>query len=455
MAAPMTAPMAAPPAKLNAANLARVSRSLTNPDIKVELRADFPAPASFNDMTEFRYMLESELKKQGLSIDTVERISVAYPHKNPEAFPDHFNSADAVIKEFIDAVKSIGVEWIKADGIVENVRLGRSEDQSALHALMGKQVYSFHAPSQKTPLPFADAQSPGQKELFIIVDTCIEQGTTLTNLRSFIEHNGGHVLFASTRYGKSTPLQQAAAFSVASISGAFADASRNTKGLRLLAASLQESAKKEGIEISAQDALQTFEDNLNIAGNTVFAMTHLECERLTAGIQGGATPYTELMKKLRGEATAIMTETEFDRYFEKQLQAQAAKEGMVMSVTDAVQMYDSARDRNEYNYKVYSTYDKKKLLQRFEQGTVTLTMLKNGDVSANQFYELLESGKMTPETPRVETTIALDRGVTVKIPPRSDVGFLSGSVEEKMKRAEPTSIGQAVRRVLSGFKLTR
>lgn len=268
-------------------------RKLTNPPVRRELRADFPGTLNNWGAADVLKTIEAELGKHGTSLGRVGRITVAYPHKHPEIFPMHFNAAKGSAENLVGCLKTQApqVRWILADGICEAIHLGRSENQTSLHALLRPQIYELHEASQKTPLPFLDPANK-ETEFFIVADSGLEQGTTLANMISYIEHNGGKVLAAST----DAPTMHLAQtdFSISPhkpvLSGKFNAAARNNKSLPAIARAFSESAKRSGHDWSPEECLEMFEQRLNTHGNTLFALTNSECMRLMITVRDCANP---------------------------------------------------------------------------------------------------------------------------------------------------------------------
>lgn len=258
-------------------------RRLENPPVRRELRVDFPDTLVNDDVEEILTVLDRELKKHGASLDTVGHITLAYPHKHPEIFPMYWDPAKLPAHGLASLLQTRAprVQWILANGICETIRLDRSENQTSVHALMSHQLYEVHKPSQKLSLPFLDPDNKGN-EFFMVVDCDLEQGTTLANFISYLEHNGGKVLAASTKY-IGMPLVQKE-FNLrpvkTSLSEKFSDDARNTKCLPVLAWSFSESAKKHGRDWSPEECLEMFEQRLKAHGNSLFSMTNNECLRL-------------------------------------------------------------------------------------------------------------------------------------------------------------------------------
>ncbi len=277
---------------------------------RVELRRDFPYTMSFWKPDETVDRLRKMMQAEGVQEYQGARINIAYPHKNPDVFPGHFDGAlqSAVELRKVGREYAPGVEWRIATEIVENVALGRSEDQSSIHALTARQQYVVRpvADDVGPQLPFRFKNpDTGKPELFVIVDDCIEQGTTLANLLSYIEKNGGKVVAAIAAGHMDLPqnrVERNGHFYFDNKGSPFFDPTRNTGRLPQLAHSFSKAAKRDGLKISPQKCMDVFEGRLNLFGNSVFAMTDGECERLAEtmnrGHYGQQMSFKALIKKL-------------------------------------------------------------------------------------------------------------------------------------------------------------
>lgn len=288
---------------------------------RLPIRPDFPETiVSFGKLTSAQKLMEI-LKAEGLeNTEKPVRIHLAYPHKDPEIFPGHDNQAEHYVSQFVQSFSRVvsGVEWRPADELVETKRLGRSEDQTSIHALTARQEYRVRDVDQAAEMPFhfKDPET-GQPELFIIVDDCIEQGTTMANLMSYIEKEGGKVVAVAAAQGGKDMVQQK--IDGGTINGThhtfdrtgsrFFDPEKNSGRLPHLSHSFAQAAARDGFKISPQKCLDIFEGRLNLFGNTVFAMTEGECERLSesldrSGHYGKRLGFRELIAKLDEKLTA-------------------------------------------------------------------------------------------------------------------------------------------------------
>lgn len=287
--------------------LAAASMSLTNPEMRVELPADFPPILDGSFRGNLAGALRKEMEKRGMTLEEAGHINIAYPHKHPVLYPGHQNNAADVLNEVKQRLQDDepGIEWRPVDGLVERVRLGRSENQTSVHAITAQQVFDIHMASQKTPLPLGPQH--GKKEFFIVVDTGAEQGTTYANMISYILHNGGTVLAAVSGYTGGVPLRQKTPDDdkdlrqLAKLKPEFNDASRNTGQLARMALAFADSARESGKDWTPAQCLEMFEDKLGKLGNTVFALTNGEAERLIDTVNKNyyrAATFVEILDQL-------------------------------------------------------------------------------------------------------------------------------------------------------------
>lgn len=278
---------------------------------RVELRPDFPNTISFWRPDETIDTLRKLLKAEGVQEYQGVRINIAFPQKNPELFPDHSNGAYSRAMQLrrIGQENAPGIEWRVAHELVEDIKLDRSEDQSSIHALTARQKYQvldFVQAQAEKPFQFKNPNT-GAPELFVVVDACIEQGTTMGNLLSYIEKNGGKVVAALAEGCMDLPqrhvTRDAQGTKFDNKGSKFFDPSRNTGRMPQLAHQFSQAAKREGVKISPQKCLDIFEGRLKLFGNSVFALTDGECERLAetmhrGGHYGKQIGFRELIKKL-------------------------------------------------------------------------------------------------------------------------------------------------------------
>lgn len=260
-------------------------RELTNPARRGDIRPDFPAVKIYrpDDEENARRLLDvltAELAKEGETLDTVGHITIAYPHKHPEIFPDHVNRAQHHVEQFIAVMQDVApqVIWKTADAICETKKLQRSKDQSSVHALTQKQEYAIHEASQRDALPFLE-KGDG-KSFFVIVDDAVLQGTTVVNLMNYIEHNGGKVLMVSARESDDgVPIAPRRGMQ-SKFGAGYPD--RITE----MAEAFSASAKSEGHDWSPAQCLSMFEAALEKHGVTVRSLADGECVRLIDTVKG-------------------------------------------------------------------------------------------------------------------------------------------------------------------------
>jgi hypothetical protein len=267
-----------------------------NPEIKGELPTDFPCLQYTHKKSELKDELTSALKRFGIDrIEDAGTIHIAFPQKHPDLHYGHNNSGGhAAVAELRDSLMKAFPEgkFSAAREICETVKLDRSDDQGVTHALSAKQVYDIHLPDGKeVPAYLGDS---ADKKFFIVTDHVAEQGTTLTNLMSYIRYNGGHVLFAAVgKCVRTDELVQDRTRDTKNLSAPFNNAARNTGRLEEIAQHFADCEKVAGRKTSPQECMLAFERALNDCGNTVFALTDVECESVAD------KPFGELMTELR------------------------------------------------------------------------------------------------------------------------------------------------------------
>ncbi len=276
---------------------------VANPPMKRELRPDFPnAFHLYGRMDPFIEFINEKSLTQPLKT-----IYIAYPQKHPEMFPsandfntDHVRDTQEFLKE-----QCPRVNWRIADSIVETVDLDRSSDTGSLHALRGKQIYGLYKEKDSRSLfssenPFVTFRGKPSNPYFIVFDHMMDQGTTLSNMTSFLEHNGGNVLAVGS-YGEEALVQQdtRSKYPDTHLSGEFANPLRNTGRLPELANSFYCSVSAAYIEYDTpQKCMEIFERALNDIGHSVFALTDSECIKLNRNIQQELIPFRHLIMEL-------------------------------------------------------------------------------------------------------------------------------------------------------------
>ena len=307
-------PAAAPEADDRPAPLPATTKPATdwtNPQMRVELPPDFAPPLHHGqDVGEIARVIDKELRKHGTSLKDVERIHIAYPHKHPGLFPGHYDGATSYAAKFAEQMTHPGspasnILWNVAKELVETQRLGRSEDQSSVHALTAKQEYAFNfTPGEASTTALI---GDNRKEFFVVVDTMSEQGTTFANLISHIRANGGVVL-ATVGSGRllqeeDEKHQQRSA----QLPSKFTDPSRNDGKLASLGIALQQSARESGMDWTPGECVEMLNDALKKNGNSVFAMTNGEVQRVIDSVTHNhrdSTSFVGMLKKLEEKAEA-------------------------------------------------------------------------------------------------------------------------------------------------------
>lgn len=302
---------------LTAEQLGATSSTLTNPQNRVEIPADFPRLLLLTDRDQIIKALDRELReKHNTTLAGAGRINIVYPHKHPLKFPRHQNNAEKYAREAWYALEGGArqVEWVLGSSLVELVRLDRSEIRTSVHALAGKQEYVLYEGAQDSPPMKFGKPGHDKKEYFLIVDSGFDQGTTLANLMSYITANGGTVLAAAVPSPDAGLLQQqdtsgnGELLLETSLRPEFLDASRNTGRLPQMAKAFADSARKSGKDWTPQQALDLFEEKLNKVGNSVFALTDGEAARVIESVSEELylfyAPFTEMLEQLDKKAAA-------------------------------------------------------------------------------------------------------------------------------------------------------
>lgn len=274
---------------------------------RVALPADFPDTfAIYNGARHMVSAIDQQLKKHGTSLVQVDRINLAYPHKDPTLFPGHYDNAKNTISSLQHMLSEAApktVQFYAVHEMVETLKLGRSEDQSSIHALTARQVYKIADDPQKDkPFNFKNPET-GKGEFFLVVDGCVEQGTTLANIASYIMLQGGTVLGAVTSNTQRLVQRNTASrIERELVAERFRAADRNTGRLVQMAESFSKSAAKDGIQLTAEKCLDIFEGRLNLFGNSVVALTDGECQRIIDTLEdrhyGGRDSFKGMIEKL-------------------------------------------------------------------------------------------------------------------------------------------------------------
>lgn len=175
-----------------------VLRALENPPARLPLAPHLAFTAAHNDARALLANIRRTVRGLGDSLAHIDHIAIAYPHKHPRDVR-HENRANAHALRLKSELELAcrRISFPLASAIYETVKLGRSEDQSVLHALTGRQHFAVDASLQDEALPFLSSPPP-EKSYFIIVDWTAIQATTVANLASYLTHNGGTVLAVAT-----------------------------------------------------------------------------------------------------------------------------------------------------------------------------------------------------------------------------------------------------------------
>ncbi len=300
-------------AKLSHHDVARVSRQLTNPDIRIALRPDFP-PVIAVAMEPILPRLEAELAKCGQTLASVGEINLICPQKDPDAFPDHHNTAFPAFRKAVAKLRAevsardLGAQApriVRHDAIGELVHLDRSRGRPVMHSFTNRQVFTLNAARDaRQPTAFTDGQATGRLHYFMLFDWHISTGTTLANLASFITHNGGHVLAAASLF-QNRSLVPARKDQVldnilpAGLKGRLAeDFAQSVTGegvLTGIAYLLAKSAYLEGSPVKGNEALRDVEAVFNAHGHSLKAMTDSEAYRLLDALHIGSLTYSRVM----------------------------------------------------------------------------------------------------------------------------------------------------------------
>ncbi len=309
-----------------------LARKFENPPSRNWIRTDFPRAMNVWDKNLITETIDKELEKCGVRFKDATRINVAWPHKHPDTgYKDNAIEAVEIFQDHMGLVLP-WISWVKADAIYEHKKLNRSCDQSSLHALTQRQTYSVDTSLQQEFSPFFDRGQPKNNEFFVLVDHCIEQGTTMANLKDFIEYNGGRVLAVLVsgfiynegrlaqvsssdpdRFSLMAGLGESAdkAGAIPEIAHAFAKAAMG-KGYQVLEKSRSREMSAQKIKVKSS-CLQAFEKALKPYGNSLLSLTDSECRRLISTVSkpksaNGRNPYGSLLGKLaRGSRSPSIT----------------------------------------------------------------------------------------------------------------------------------------------------
>lgn len=251
-------------------------RRLTQPEKRL------PLPAHLSQTTAALMFAEQgfteSARRAGINPAGIRTLTLVYPHKHPGAA--HYNPAQPYVRNVKDTLTARWPQMtvIVAEGLFEEESLDRSTNQSALHALRGRQHYGFDIGAQADPLPFVlRAPTPADPDLMVLVDDCVEQGTTAADWASFLHHNGGTVIAVMAGSSGAAPLAQAddAAGPRATLVPPF-----NTGLIPVLADEFARTARAEGTPCTPDSVTALFEHALNRHGRSLMTLTHMESYRL-------------------------------------------------------------------------------------------------------------------------------------------------------------------------------
>ncbi len=300
-------------AKLSAEQIEQVGRRLTNPAVRVALRADFP---NLIDMSETALLprIEAELAKQGQTLASVGEINLVCPQKDPVAHPGHRNPAQGVFRLAVKklraeiAARKLGKHAPKVivqDAICELVHLDRSSGRGGvLHSLTRQQVFNVNAQRRALhPTSFLARDGADKPHYFVVVDWHVSQGTTVANLASYIAHNGGHVLAVACLFNSRSLLPLPAKMALPGLPDSldwlapeFAQSASGARTLAAIGYLLAQSAYRNGhTGIKVNTALRDVEGAFNRHGHSLKAMTHDEAFRLFDNLRSNYLDYDGLM----------------------------------------------------------------------------------------------------------------------------------------------------------------
>lgn len=273
---------------------------------RLPIRADFPhaVPLSRWSGLDILDMIDAELRKVGSNAREPQTIYIVYPHKHPILYPDSYNSAEDIALSLEKRLKDVSskIKFVVVHSLVETRHLGRSENQTSIHALMHHQQYTLFQHAACARDDFFLKQGSAVRGRFIIADWTIEQGTTIANMISFLEQNGQHVLCAVSDDSTSRislahreTVEDSVPFSLHT---AFNTAVAKKPELCGLAEAFAGSARKDGYHWTNERCLSVFHQALTLNSHAVFSLTSGECERLSNRLRRGEDSFIPLLKVL-------------------------------------------------------------------------------------------------------------------------------------------------------------
>lgn len=261
-------------------------RALDNPPARLPLPATLTETIGFNDPDILLEKLKKPLRAHGVRLDDLERLNIAYPHKHPSE--EGNDKAVGEARMLRGALKKAcpGVAFPLAAAIHETVHLGRSEDQSVLHALTGKQIYAVDPSLQSEPLPFIE-RDHNRPECFVIVDWTMSQGTTIANLASYLTHNGGHVVAAIVPDYGGEPIAQRSSCDRGELRRIFHHAACDLSG-----------------NYGPEECVVLFDAALKNHGRSLATLTHNEFKRLQNTVDWDSKMFFNILNDLGMDAAA-------------------------------------------------------------------------------------------------------------------------------------------------------
>ncbi len=302
--------------KLQRGDIELVARNLTNPDVRVRLRADFPRVCSMQSES-LLARIEDELAKCGETLHSIGEINLVAPQKDPDIYRGHRNPALPVLaiakRKLRNELRARGIAASKLkitrqDAICEMLHLDRSSGPGVWHSLTRRQHFNVNATRYaRNPTAFLSQGAEARKHYFVIVDWHIMSGTTVANLASFITHNGGHVLTAAVNKNQKhrlIPDQQGLDYRglpeglEQHLSPQFLQSTCSARTMASLAYHLCHGAFENGVkDVRLNKVLERAERALNRHGHSLMAMTHSEAYSLLETLQFDRThSYKKLMK---------------------------------------------------------------------------------------------------------------------------------------------------------------
>ncbi|MBU0800074.1 MAG: hypothetical protein KKA05_03640 [Alphaproteobacteria bacterium] len=276
------------------------TRPLTNPPARLPLPPYLKTTLSSDDPEKLFKGIKEALAANGTNLSAVERINIVWPHKHPKRW--HTNMATSAARDLADTLQCNypRIKFTLAPALHETVHLDRSGNQSSLHALTGRQIYAVDPVLQDEEAPIFMPQPRGP-EYFILTDWMIEQGTTIANLASFIQHNGGTILAVADQYGDTT-LRQKDALATRAERRALPSAMRAGQ-IPDLARTFRNAAAAAGMDMNAAQSVHAVESALQRHGRSLLTLTQGECTRLQYSLYG-KSDFPALLEKLNSTAPA-------------------------------------------------------------------------------------------------------------------------------------------------------